>query len=110
MPLLTWRSILSCAQLVVGSKQTVSVEYTLGGRPAILIPSQLMNGTGLCGYNANNVTNTLAKNRKRRRWWHFRDRAQEQFPVHCTLYVVFRACESVAVMFPFSVFPRGLSV
>ena len=56
-----WSSILSCVQLVVGSNQTVSVDYTHGGRPAILVPSQLMTGTGLCGYNANNPTNAQSK-------------------------------------------------
>ena len=52
------RSILSCHQLVVGSNQTITVEYTLGGRPSVLIPSELLNGSGLCGYSANVSNNT----------------------------------------------------
>jgi len=54
--------ILSCQQVVVGSNQTITVEYTLGGRPTILIPSGLLNGSGLCGYSANVSTNTSVEN------------------------------------------------
>ncbi|KAF9793255.1 alpha-amylase [Thelephora terrestris] len=54
--------ILSCTQLVIGSNQTVAVDYALGGHPSVLIPSQLMNGSGLCGYSANVSTNAQGKN------------------------------------------------
>ena len=42
------RSILTCAQWVVGSEGTLVTQYTLGGVPSILIPLQLLNGSGLC--------------------------------------------------------------
>jgi len=49
--------VLSCEQLVVGSNRTVTVEYSLGGRPTVLVPSRLLTGSGLCGYSANTSTN-----------------------------------------------------
>lgn len=54
--------ILSCKQLVVGSNHTLAVDYALGGHPSVLIPSQLLTGSGLCGYNANVSTNAQGKN------------------------------------------------
>lgn len=54
--------ILSCKQLVVGSNQTVAVEYSLGGHPSVLFPSQLLSGSGLCGYNGNVSTTAQGKN------------------------------------------------
>ncbi|KJA27291.1 glycoside hydrolase family 13 protein [Hypholoma sublateritium FD-334 SS-4] len=41
-------NILTCAQWVVGSEGTLVTQYTLGGVPTILIPLQLLNGSGLC--------------------------------------------------------------
>jgi len=37
----------------VGSNQTITVEYSLGGHPTVLVPSESMTGSGLCGYSAN---------------------------------------------------------
>lgn len=54
--------ILSCKQLVVGSNQTVAVDYSLGGHPSVLIPSQLLTGSDLCGYSSNVSTNAQGKN------------------------------------------------
>jgi alpha-amylase len=33
----------------VGSKGTIEAQYTLGGVPNILIPSDMLSGSGLCG-------------------------------------------------------------
>ena len=55
-------SILSCKQVVVGSNRTVTVEYSLGGHPTILVPSELLTGSGLCGYSANVSTSTRGSN------------------------------------------------
>jgi len=54
--------ILSCEQLVVGSNRTVTVEYSRGGRPTVLVPSELLAGSGLCGNSANVSTNTRGNN------------------------------------------------
>ena len=63
LPWLThWGSILSCKQLVVGSNQTVAVDYALGGHPSVLVPSQLLTGSGICGYSSNVSSNTQGKN------------------------------------------------
>jgi len=42
-------NILTCKQWAVGSKGTVDAQYTLGGVPNILIPSDMLRGSGLCG-------------------------------------------------------------
>ncbi|KAF8163067.1 glycoside hydrolase family 13 protein [Crassisporium funariophilum] len=42
-------NILTCKQWAVGSKGRISVEYTEGGVPTILIPSNMLSGSGLCG-------------------------------------------------------------
>ena len=42
-------SILTCQQRVVGAKGKVGAEYTLGGVPTVLIPSDKLSGSGLCG-------------------------------------------------------------
>jgi len=47
--MLLWLSILTCKQWAVGSKGTVEAQYTLGGVPNILIPSDMLRGSGLCG-------------------------------------------------------------
>jgi len=54
--------ILSCTQLVVGSNQTVAVDYAKGGHPSILIPSQLLTGSGMCGYSSSVPNNTQGRN------------------------------------------------
>lgn len=41
-------SILTCAQWAVGAKGTLDAQYTLGGAPNVLIPLQMLNGSGLC--------------------------------------------------------------
>ena len=42
-------SILSCKQFVVGSNGTLSVEYSLGGQAKVIVPSTLLQNSGLCG-------------------------------------------------------------
>jgi len=54
--------ILSCTQIVVGSNRTITIEYSLGGRPAVLVPSALLSGSGLCGNSANVSTNARGNN------------------------------------------------
>lgn len=41
--------ILSCKQFVVGSNGTLSVEYSLGGQAKVIVPSTLLQNSGLCG-------------------------------------------------------------
>lgn len=42
-------NILTCQQWAVGSKGMIEAQYTLGGVPNILIPSDMLSGSGLCG-------------------------------------------------------------
>ncbi|KIJ69594.1 glycoside hydrolase family 13 protein [Hydnomerulius pinastri MD-312] len=42
-------NILTCAQWPVGSNGTIDVEYSRGGVPVVLIPSNYLQGSGLCG-------------------------------------------------------------
>ncbi|KAF8636557.1 hypothetical protein AX17_003369 [Amanita inopinata Kibby_2008] len=42
-------NILTCQQWVVGAKGTIEVEYTRGGVPVILVPSNVLGGSGFCG-------------------------------------------------------------
>ncbi|KAI9569521.1 glycoside hydrolase family 13 protein [Boletus coccyginus] len=44
-------NILTCTQWPVGSNGTVDVAYGLGGVPAVFIPMNDLEGSGLCGYN-----------------------------------------------------------
>lgn len=44
--------IFSCVQYAVGSDGIVSVEYSKGGRPIILVPSVWLPGSGFCGFKA----------------------------------------------------------
>ena len=57
-----WRSLLTCKQLVVGSNRTITVEYSLGGHPTVLLPSEQLAGSGFCGNNANVSTNPRGNN------------------------------------------------
>ena len=41
-------SILSCKQWAVGSNGSVEVQYTKGGSPVILVPDDILQGSGLC--------------------------------------------------------------
>ncbi|KAI0005872.1 glycoside hydrolase family 13 protein [Russula compacta] len=41
--------IFSCKQWAVGSNGTVEVEYTKGGTPVILVPDNILKGSGFCG-------------------------------------------------------------
>ncbi|TFK46032.1 alpha-amylase [Heliocybe sulcata] len=52
--------VLSCRQWAVGSNGTVDVEYTKGGQPVVLVPSDQLKGSGLCGYEAANSTKSTA--------------------------------------------------
>ncbi|KDR81372.1 hypothetical protein GALMADRAFT_239237 [Galerina marginata CBS 339.88] len=51
-------NILTCQQWATGAKGTVDAQYTLGGVPNILIPSNMLSGSGLCG----NELKTTASN------------------------------------------------
>ena len=42
-------SALTCQQWVVGSKGFLDVEYTKGGVPVVLLPTDSLRGSGLCG-------------------------------------------------------------
>jgi len=42
-------NILTCQQWAVGAKGMVDVQYTLGGVPVILVPSDALAGSGICG-------------------------------------------------------------
>lgn len=42
-------SILSCKQWAVGSNGTVEVQYTKGGTSVILVPDDVLDGSGICG-------------------------------------------------------------
>jgi len=45
-------NILTCEQWATGSGGSIDVEYTKGGVPVILIPTTLLAGSGMCGFNA----------------------------------------------------------
>ncbi|KAH9981459.1 alpha-amylase [Lactifluus volemus] len=40
--------IFTCKQWAVGSRGTVEVQYTKGGTPVILVPNDILAGSGLC--------------------------------------------------------------
>lgn len=46
---MTTMEILTCKQYVVGSNGTVDIEYTKGGVPAILVPTDVLKDSGFCG-------------------------------------------------------------
>ncbi|RDX42676.1 alpha-amylase [Lentinus brumalis] len=46
--------ILTCTQYAVGSSGTVEVEYTKGGVPVILVPDDALTGSGMCGHDLAN--------------------------------------------------------
>lgn len=41
-------SILSCKQFAVGSNGSLEVVYTKGGSPVVLVPDDILEGSGLC--------------------------------------------------------------
>nr|BAW15173.1 alpha-amylase [Pholiota microspora] len=41
-------NILTCAQWAVGAKGMLDAQYTLGGVPNILIPLEMLSGSGMC--------------------------------------------------------------
>ncbi|EJD53348.1 glycoside hydrolase family 13 protein [Auricularia subglabra TFB-10046 SS5] len=51
-PNLATTDVLSCTQFATGSDSTVSVSYSSGGRPVVLIPSVYLYGSGFCGHEA----------------------------------------------------------
>lgn len=53
--------ILTCQQWATGSGGTVDAQYTLGGVPTILIPSSMLNGSGLCGTELTTVASNGGK-------------------------------------------------
>jgi len=52
--------ILSCKQWAVGSNGSVEVQYTSGGSPVILVPDEILHGSGLC--HAGEVTTSNTSN------------------------------------------------
>ncbi|PPQ74193.1 hypothetical protein CVT26_004490 [Gymnopilus dilepis] len=42
-------NVLTCQQWATGAGGTVDAQYTAGGVPTILIPSNMLSGSGLCG-------------------------------------------------------------
>ncbi|KAH8102880.1 alpha-amylase [Cristinia sonorae] len=46
---LAMTDVLSCAQYVIGSNGTLSVEYTKGGQAKVIVPSTLLQNSGICG-------------------------------------------------------------
>lgn len=58
--------ILTCQQFVVGSGGFVQAEYTLGGRPVILAPGELLLKSGVC---YKNVRESNTAGGQIYRWW-----------------------------------------
>ncbi|KAF5324747.1 hypothetical protein D9611_004519 [Ephemerocybe angulata] len=42
-------NVITCTQWVVGSNRMVDAQYSLGGVPVVLVPSDQLKGSGLCG-------------------------------------------------------------
>lgn len=53
--------ILTCTQHVVGSNGTVEVEYSKGGVPTILVPTSILENSGICGQGNVAVQQTKAQ-------------------------------------------------
>jgi len=53
--------ILTCKQWAVGSNGTVAVEYTKGGSPVILVPDDILQGSGLCRAARGATTSNISK-------------------------------------------------
>lgn len=52
-----YHSVLSCTQYAVGSNGTVEVQYSeQGGIPVVLVRSDELQGSGLCGYSEKAAT------------------------------------------------------
>lgn len=45
--------VLTCTQFVVSSGGMIEIEYTEGGKPVILIPSESLSGSGICEPSGN---------------------------------------------------------
>jgi len=54
-------NILTCQQWATGAGGTVDAQYTLGGVPNILIPSNMLSGSGLCGAELATVASNSGK-------------------------------------------------
>ncbi|TFK25058.1 alpha-amylase [Coprinopsis marcescibilis] len=48
-------NVVTCQQWVVGSGGSIDVDYSLGGVPVILLPSNQLEGSGLCGEQLDEV-------------------------------------------------------
>jgi len=59
--------ILSCAQYAVGSGGTVEVNYAKGGRPVILVPDDILEGSRLCSAASQGASGTGDSNGDGRR-------------------------------------------
>jgi alpha-amylase len=53
-------SILSCKQWAVGSNGSVEVQYTKGGSPVILVPDDILHGSGLCNAAGEVTTSNIS--------------------------------------------------
>ena len=42
---------MTCTQFAVGSKGSVDVEYSKGGRPVVLVPNSVLQNSGLCTFS-----------------------------------------------------------
>ncbi|KAF9532429.1 glycoside hydrolase family 13 protein [Crepidotus variabilis] len=54
-------NILTCQQWAVGAKGMIDAQYTLGGVPNILVPSNTLAGSGLCGAEQTVISNNGGK-------------------------------------------------
>lgn len=53
-------NIITCQQWAVGSSGMLSVEYTKGGVPVILIPTILLEGSGICEVGGNTGSQSMS--------------------------------------------------
>jgi len=51
-------NVFTCEQWVVGSKGFLEAEYTKGGQPVILAPTESLQGSGLCGQALDHTVNS----------------------------------------------------
>ncbi|KAJ2931426.1 hypothetical protein H1R20_g5722, partial [Candolleomyces eurysporus] len=54
-------NIMTCQQWVVGAERMIDAQYSLGGVPVILVPSEQLGGSGLCGHELAEVASHGAK-------------------------------------------------
>ncbi|KAH9483823.1 Alpha-amylase A [Psilocybe cubensis] len=54
-------NVITCQQWAVGANGKIDAQYTLGGVPNILIPSDMLHGSGLCGEQLKTVADNGGK-------------------------------------------------